>query len=534
MAGSSEMSAPRVQRRAEWAAIAAGALAVLLVHLEIVVRRTGVARFTFDSAEYALAGRMLAHTGRLATPFAHPSVLASIPGPPFPLIVGHPLVPVLDALVFALGGARPALTLVPTAIAYLAAAVLTAALARRVSASRAVPWIAAGAFALSPIVLRFATEGLSELPFTALFAGALVLLWDLPERPRPFVLGLVLGLGHLARPVVVPLLPAWIAATWALSPPGRRGSAVGRLLAGFLPCAAALALYKWVAIGNPFADVAGYLLLARTAPGLTIARLNRTFPAPTPWGALAAHPAALLDKMVAHAPSLLYAAFTRTGRVIGALVLFRLVLPGAGRERVFRLTVLACALLLAALALATVPDPRMVLPLVPAFLALGLDEADRLARARGLGNAGALALGLALALGSSALPALATWRDAWREHAPAEGRFRESEWRDLGAALDRVLPREGLVASDAAPWIAWYAGRNATLVPLEPAMLTPMDRRSRIGAVALTNEWLIDQPGEEVWRAWFEGTARDPGWVRADSVSAGRLAAVVFVPRGAP
>ena len=134
-------------RPVAWIALAVSTLAVLLVHLEIAVRRTGVALFSFDSAEYALAGRTLATTGRLATPFAHPAILASIPGPPFPLLVGHPLVPVLDALVFAIGGARPALTLIPAGAAFIAVVVLTAVLARRVSASPWVPWTAAAAMA---------------------------------------------------------------------------------------------------------------------------------------------------------------------------------------------------------------------------------------------------------------------------------------------------------------------------------------------------------------------------------------------------
>ena len=37
----------------------------------------------------------------------HPAALGSAPGPPFPLLVGHPLVPALDALAFALAGPDP-------------------------------------------------------------------------------------------------------------------------------------------------------------------------------------------------------------------------------------------------------------------------------------------------------------------------------------------------------------------------------------------------------------------------------------------
>src|SRR5213078_4146685 len=101
------------------AGLAAFAIAVLVIHLDLIVRRTGAALMSFDSAEYALAGRALARTARLTTPFAYPAQLPGIPGPPFPLVAGHPLVPLLDAVMFAIGGARPMLTLVPPAFAYL-------------------------------------------------------------------------------------------------------------------------------------------------------------------------------------------------------------------------------------------------------------------------------------------------------------------------------------------------------------------------------------------------------------------------------
>jgi len=521
-------------RPVAWIALAVSTLAVLLVHLEIAVRRTGVALFSFDSAEYALAGRTLATTGRLATPFAHPAILASIPGPPFPLLVGHPLVPVLDALVFAIGGARPALTLIPAGAAFIAVVVLTAVLARRVSASPWVPWTAAAAVALSPWVLRYAIEGLSELPFVALFMAALILLLDLRERPRPLLLGMALGLAHLARPVVVPLLPVWLSAAWFAVPAGTRRGAMARLLLGFAPFAALLALYKWVAIGSPFADVGGTLLLARLTPELTTARLNRMFPGLDPAAVLAAHPGALTHKAIANAPALLWAVLTRAGRLVTVLFVLRMVLPpgrGERREWQLRLVVLGCGALLSALALLTVPDPRMLLCLLPAFIVMGFDEADRLARVRPGAQRLAPALGVLLVLVSSAVPTLGVWREDWRSAAPEAGRYRESEWRGLGEGVAPLLPGQGAVASDAAPWIAWFSGRNATLIPADTTMLARLGRRLPLAAIVITDEWLIHQPGEEVWRGWFEGRVHDSRWRPAGRVTAGRLSAVVFVPR---
>lgn len=521
-------------RPVAWLVLAASALAVLLVHLEIAVRRTGVALFSFDSAEYALAGRTLATTGRLATPFAHPSILASIPGPPFPLLVGHPLVAVLDAIVFAIGGAHPALTLIPAGAAFIAVVLLTAALARRVSASPWVPWTAAAGVALSPWMLRYAIEGLSELPFVALFMAALILLLDLPARPRPLLLGAMLGLAHLARPVVVPLLPVWLIAAFVAVPAAARRTTLARMLLGFAPFAALLALYKWATIGSPLADVGGTLLLARLAPELTTARLNRMFPGLDPAAVLAAHPGALAHKAMANAPALLWAVLTRAGRLVAVLFVLRMALPPGRGERsewLLRLVVLGCGALLGALALLTVPDPRMLLCLLPAFIVLGFDEADRLARLRAGAQRLALALGVLLVLVSSAAPTLSAWRTDLRAAAPEAGRYRESEWRGLGEGVAPLLPRQGAVASDAAPWIAWFTGRDATLIPADTTMLGPLGRRLPLGAIVITDEWLIRQPGEEVWLGWFEGRVSNSRWRPAGRVVAGHLSAVVFVPR---
>src|SRR5262249_10341416 len=56
-----------------WAALAAVAIALAIVQLDACVLAPDAARFTFDSAEYALAGRTWLESGRLATPFVHPS-----------------------------------------------------------------------------------------------------------------------------------------------------------------------------------------------------------------------------------------------------------------------------------------------------------------------------------------------------------------------------------------------------------------------------------------------------------------------------
>ena len=275
------------------------AAVVLLVHLDLTVRRPDRTLLTYDSAEYALAGRHLARTGTLATWFVHPDELAFARRPPFPLIVGHPLVPILNAAVFAMGGPNPALTLVPAGLAYLLLVLCSALLARRLTGSAGFGLAGGAAVALSPRVLYFASEGLSEMPFVAIWMAALALLADFSRAPRPLALGVVLGLAHLARPVMVPLLAPWLLGIAVAAGSGTRMRTLARTLVGFLACALPLALYKLMAAGDPLADVARFNLLTHLAPEFTPERVHRMIAPPSPTAYLAAHPDAVLAKIVA-------------------------------------------------------------------------------------------------------------------------------------------------------------------------------------------------------------------------------------------
>jgi 4-amino-4-deoxy-L-arabinose transferase-like glycosyltransferase len=507
------------------------ALAAVAAHAALMFGHLGAALFGFDSAEYALAGRTLAETGRLLTTFVHPALAGRVEGPPFPLVAGHPLLPVLEALVFRIGGARPELSLVPSALAFVALVPLAATLAWRVSRSRVLATLAGLAVALSPRLLRFATDGMSEMLFTALLTAALIVLWDLRERPRPLLLGFLLGLAHLARPVIVPLLPAWLLGLWWLAPPARRGRTLGLALAGFLPCAAVLTLYKWTMTGDPALDPT-YLVLTGLEPGFTMGRLNRTVPPLDP-GFLLDGPWPVLGKLAASGPPLLASALRMTGRacVLGFVVLA--FLPGRSeRLRRFQWTVLAMLALIAAVSALTVAQTRFAVPLLPVMTVLALEGARRLlagARRPALRRL-ALPAAAALVLGTAALPLAAAWRRALVEGVPDRGGYRESEWRGLVAGIGPLLPGRGVVACDAAPWLGWYGGRATTQIPADPEELPALAEILPVSAIVVTDEWTIHQPGEEEWLSWYADLVPTPGWAVAGRVRSGRLAAVVYVP----
>ncbi len=520
-----------------WLLLALGAAVVAMVQVRCTIIMPDTARLSFDSAEYALAGRAWLETGRLVTPFVHPAALGSSPGPPYPLLVGHPLVPALDALAFALAGPDAGSTVWPAVLAFVITVLLTSRLALALTGSRAGAIAAGAAFAVSPWALRYAAEGLSEMPFAAAWTGALLLLLELPRRPRPVLMGVLLGLAHLARPVAVPLLPAFVLGM-LLSLPARDWlRSLALAVAGFAPFALLIFVYKWSATGMPFADGGSYLLLTGVDPAHAVARMNRMAPPPDALEWIRDHPLEWLSKVARGIRSIAYTASGLAGRLMVAaacLTAAVVMLRGERRARGFVLTVGLSAAMLLLLSAATVADARMLFPLLPPAIALAFAGLVRVAEGLGRGHRAVVHAAVALAALSNAIPTAIAWQDALTHPAPARGAFREREWRGIGVGVRPMLPANVLVASDAAPWIAWFVRTPVTLVPLEPHTLTDGPERLRPGAVVLTNEWLIRQPGEQAWRAMLEQRTPPPGFVFSGHVRSGRLEAVVFTRTAAP
>jgi len=509
------------------------ALVLLSIHLDLTVNRPGRAALTYDSAEFAIAGRQLARTGALSTTFVHPDELVRPRRPPFPLIVGHPLVPILDAIAFRLGGARSRVTLVPAGLAFLVLVACASALGRRVARSNVAGFLAGLAVASSPDVLYFASEGLSEIPFAAALVGAFVLLWDLGRRPRALALGLVLGVAHLARPIMVPLLPAWLLGAALAAAPGQRRPTVVRVLLGFLVCAVPLALYKLVAAGNPLADVARYNLLSDLSPEFDPVRIHRMLAPPSPLPYLAGHLPAVWNKLARVLPGVLWDAVAEAGVALGALCVIHVLRPPeADEDRPFRATWLASTALFVLLVALSLPSRRYLFPLLPVLAVVGIAESWRLAARLRLSRPAATLAGAALIIVGPLLGTIGIWSRTMQAGPGRAGGFREQEWQELGAQVARRLPERAVAVTDVGPFLAWYAERPAVLLPNDPEDLPALARRVPVDAVVLTNHWLIGQPGSEAWRALYFAHAELPGWTRRDSVTAGRLRAVIFAPAG--
>ena len=278
------------------------AAAFWCAHVAIAVWGPGRALFSYDSAQYALAGRHLAEHGRLMTPYAYASTLREGSGPPYPLLAGHPLVPLLEAPLFKLFGAHAWASLVPMAVCYLLAVACAVELVLLSGGSAPLAAIVGVALATAPRMLENATDGLSEMPFLAAWTAAMLVLARMRRDPHPLRIGACLGLAHLARPVVVPTLPMWLAAVALASEPGRRLRNTAVAFAGFGLLALTLFLYKWRTTGSPFTDVGGTMLLTQLSPEFAPHIVARILHPPNALAWIRAHPDALVHKLATSLP----------------------------------------------------------------------------------------------------------------------------------------------------------------------------------------------------------------------------------------
>ena len=452
--------------------------------------------------------------------------------PPYPLLAGHPLLPLLEAPVFRVFGAHPWGSLVPVAAAYLVSVALTFLLAVECGGSWPVAALASVAIAASPAVLGNATDGLSELPFAAAWTGALLVLARFRRAPRAFLLGALLGLAHLARPVVVPTLPAWFVAVASAAGPGSslRVRRVAELLAGFAPFALSILLYKWRATGSPFTDVGGVMLLVGLSPRFQPQDVARLLHPPDAVMWIRTHPEAFAHKLAGSLPFMAAQMVHLGGWIIGLAFVVWIVRPrrdGAGPLRLVSGWALGA---LAGLAALTLPRGQYVFPMLPAAVALGAGELERLGRAARLPRGLPLAIVAGVLSWSSLRPLAAEWASIRRTTRPAAA-FDETDLVRFGHAVAARVPAGTLVASDMAPWVSWYAERPSVNVPLSTDDLAELRAQHGLGAVVLTNEWLVTLPGNEGWRDAFEGRVVPPGWSLGDTLAFGRLRARLLFPR---
>jgi hypothetical protein len=486
---------------------------------------------SFDAAQYALAARELAEHGRFATDFALPIELARHARPPWPLAVVQPGLVVAEAAVFRLlppGAALPfagalrephereALTLVLPLAAFLALALLLAAIVARVLERRAprvsAPARAAAAFAvgvaflLDPEAQHFAVGGFTELPFTlGLVAAIAAVAFEWAPR-RPLLFGLLLGITGTFRGNMLGLAPLFaLAAAWTPSdqPRAARVRTLAVVLAGYAVVLAPWWIYKWRAFGTPGWDLSWYGLWDG-AGGHRWFSLSHLPEEPVlPRGFEAA--GLIAPKVFSNLWSLLLALLS-SPRLLWIAALAAWLRIAKPPRALAAAGTLVLALLLVSLVVAALGSSwiRYVFPARVPLEAAGVlatwgliaraSSSSVSARARGLLAAGVAALAIAWGARQTAL-GLAEARAA----ADQRGVPSVATLRDLSTKIAAATREDEVVMSNLGPSLAWYARRRVLHLAL-----TPADMGTCRARVPFMHVLLAFRDAAHTWPGWGE------------------------------
>ncbi len=512
------------------AALALAACAMWLFHADAwdLGRRSPV--LSFDAAQYAVAARELAESGRLATPFALPIDVVRHAQPPWPLSLVQPGLVVAEAAVFRLvpehasAGSRrlwrahrpdqrewlvliiPFVCFVSLALSLgLATAHLLAQGAPGTSdTARAAAGAVVGlAFVLDPEAQHFAVGGFTELPFTvgltAAFAGL-----ALGRAARfPIIFGLLLGVTGLFRGATLWLAPVLALGAAASAEPRDRGRVLGLSLGAWALVLAPWWIYKWSVFGDAGWDLSRWSLWDGVGGRTWFTLFHTADPPVFPTGAEAVRLLGL--KLVRNLPRLTLMLANGLGAFwIGALAIALVTVRLSRAARVAGWTVLGVITVSLGVAALSVPLLRYLFPARVALEAAGLLASWALV-ARFVGpdpHARRVRLGIGLV----AVLALA-W-GAWRTtQGLAEARAVAAErgtpstetLMQITVLMNRELSRGEPVMSNLGPVLAWTARRPVVHLALTPDEVEPLRRHLDVRHVLL-----VFRDPAHAWPGWAE------------------------------
>ena len=488
----------------------------------------------YDTAQYALAARELARTGRLATTYALPIELARHAGPPWPLALVQPGLVLVEAAIFRvapnelrIGGRSLAQWSRPDQMEWLVIPIVftcyvmcgillglaVAKLLRRHAPEVSDPMrMAAGAtiglvFLLDPEAQHFGVGGFTELPFTCgLVLAAALLSLDRAQK-QPLLFGLLLGIAGAFRLNMLWLAPAFVIAAASLAPRAGRGRVVGLAALGFAIPLAPWWFYKWREFGTPFWDLGQYIVWDGVQ-GRTWFTLHHLPEAPRlPGGAEAL--GLVAAKTLGNLPGLLLKVTTGPRALwLGSLAVW-IVIGGSSRTlRVAGGTMLAVFALSVVAASIGVPLLRYAFPgriLLEAagILALWGLIARAPASAVSAPMARALRVGVAaLALSWGAWQTVAGNAEA-RAASAARGMPSTHTMLQIAVLMNREIPAGEAVMSNLGPTLAWHARRPVVHLALAPEDLDACRRRLDVRHVLL-----VFRDPEHAWGEWSAVVAR--------------------------
>lgn len=523
-------SAPApVPAPARWAAllVALLGLGLWLVHAEARSLGRGAPVLGFDAAQYAVAARVLAREGRLATTFALPVELAAATGPPWPLAAVQPGMVVAGAAIerlapdrLTLGGRtvrfdepwrRERLALILPLACFLAlAAAIPLTVARVLAlhapattpAARAAAGALAGiAFVLDPEARHYATGGFTELPFTLglVAACAMLALGDAPRRPLAF--GLLLGVTGAFRGAMLWLAPPLLLALAALAPPGARRRPATLAALGFVAVLAPWWIYKWRAFGHPGFDLSALALWDGVGGATWFSLTHRA-----EWPAAGAAWPALAGKLARNAPRLLESLAGGAGGVLPAALLGWIAAARRAPLRPVATAVAAVAglsLVAAALGAGWI---RYLFPARVVLEAAGLLAALALLHRLPAPSLRRLAVpALAVALLAAGVAGAVRGQAEARAAARDRGLPSVATLRAIAAEVGARVPPAAPVMSNLGATLAFYADRPVVHLALAPADLAACRERVEFAHVVLAF-----RDADRAWPAW-RAVVAEPG-----------------------
>ena len=488
----------------------------------------------YDTTQYALAARELAHHGRLATTYALPIELAHHPRPPWPLSLVQPGMVLFEAALFRLAPEDLAIgtrslgqwrrpdqvewLVIPIVFtcyllgAFLLGIATSKLLRRNVEGIGHATRMAAGAavglaFLLDPEAQHFAMGGYTELPFTCGLMGSLALLAFNKAPRRPLVFGLVLGITGSFRINMLWLVPLFAAAAASLAPPERRLRVLLLTVLGFAIPLAPWWLYKWQAFGTPGFDL-GHYILWDGVQGRTWFTLNHLPEPPRlPHGMEAA--ALIARKALGNLPALALAATAGArGLWLGALVVWLATARAPRHLKVAGLTVLlvfVVGLVAGAMGSAWIryAFPGRVVLEAAGLLALwgliaGAPATAVSPRWSPVLRAGVAVLALAWGLSQTASGNREADRASRTRGLPATGTLLR-----IAVMMNREIAAGEPVMSNLGPTLAWHARRPVVHLALAPEDLDACRRQLDFRHVLL-----VFRDAEHAWDEWRDVVAR--------------------------
>jgi hypothetical protein len=152
-----------------------------------------------DQVSYVVTARNLAETGRLHSNVIYPSVLHQNARKDYFYMPGHYYALAASYVMFGYGVLQ---SFLPSLLSFVLAAVLVFLTARKLY-GRAAAFAAAAVFVLFPPNIIYAFTAMAELPLVCATAFTLVAVVHWPERSRPYIAPLLIGVPFLFRETAV-------------------------------------------------------------------------------------------------------------------------------------------------------------------------------------------------------------------------------------------------------------------------------------------------------------------------------------------